>query len=49
MGGRGSGPNGEGITLFEISVKTDDKNQIYYDLSCVDGFNVPMKVVAPDG
>jgi hypothetical protein len=39
---------GQGITLFEISVKTDDNN-IYYDLSVINGFNVPMKVQAPDG
>jgi hypothetical protein len=37
-----------GITLFEISVKANDGN-VYYDLSVIDGFNVPMKVQAPDG
>ncbi|CAF1366339.1 unnamed protein product, partial [Rotaria sp. Silwood1] len=39
---------GKGITLFEISVRTHDANT-YYDLSVIDGFNVPMKVYAPDG
>ena len=39
---------GEGITLFEISVRTNDANT-YYDLSVINGFNVPMKVYAPDG
>ena len=38
----------EGVTLFEIGVRVKD-DQVYYDLSCVDGFNVPMKVQAPDG
>ncbi|CAF1533661.1 unnamed protein product [Adineta steineri] len=38
----------EGITLFEISVKANDGN-VYYDLSVIDGFNVPMKLQAPDG
>jgi len=37
-----------GVTLFEISVKANDGN-VYYDLSVIDGFNVPMKVQAPDG
>ncbi|UJR17685.1 hypothetical protein I4U23_004583 [Adineta vaga] len=35
-------------TLFEISVGISDGNT-YYDLSVTDGFNVPMKVYAPDG
>ncbi len=39
---------GSGVTLFEISVRTNDANT-YYDLSVIDGFNVPMKVYAPDG
>ncbi|CAF5139502.1 unnamed protein product [Rotaria sp. Silwood1] len=39
---------GKGITLFEISVRTHDANT-YYDLSVIDGFNVPIKVYAPDG
>lgn len=38
----------KGATLFEISIGTHDGN-IYYDLSVIDGFNVPMKVYAPDG
>lgn len=42
------GFGGSGITLFEISVKTDDEN-VYYSLSVIDGFNVPMKLHAPDG
>ncbi|CAF1514498.1 unnamed protein product [Adineta steineri] len=42
------GWGGKGITLFEISVQTHDANT-YYDLSVIDGFNVPMKVYAPDG
>ncbi|CAM4982881.1 unnamed protein product [Rotaria socialis] len=37
-----------GITLFEVSVRANDRN-VYYDLSVIDGFNVPMKVRAPDG
>ncbi|CAF0977543.1 unnamed protein product [Adineta steineri] len=36
-------------TLFEISIRTDDKNQIYYDLSNVDGSDGVMSVQAPDG
>lgn len=39
---------GQGVTLFEISVRTNDGNT-YYDLSVINGFNVPMKVYAPDG
>ncbi|CAF1038932.1 unnamed protein product [Didymodactylos carnosus] len=39
---------GQGITLLEISVRTHDNN-IYYDLSVIDGFNVLMKVYVPDG
>ncbi|CAF5046752.1 unnamed protein product, partial [Rotaria sp. Silwood1] len=39
---------GKGITRFEISVRTHDANT-YYDLSVIDGFNVPIKVYAPDG
>ncbi|CAF1502210.1 unnamed protein product [Adineta steineri] len=42
------GWGGKGVTLFEISVQTHDANT-YYDLSAIDGFNVPMKVYAPDG
>ncbi|CAF1385449.1 unnamed protein product, partial [Rotaria sordida] len=37
-----------GVTLFEISVKANDNN-VYYDLSVIDGFIVPMKLIAPDG
>ncbi|CAF1341366.1 unnamed protein product, partial [Didymodactylos carnosus] len=42
------GFTGKPVTLFEISNKVKDAN-IYYDLSVIDGFNVPMKVTAPDG
>ena len=42
------GGRAQGVTLFEISVRTNDNN-IYYDLSVIDGFNVPMKVRVPDG
>ncbi|UJR17007.1 hypothetical protein I4U23_003905 [Adineta vaga] len=44
---RHSGGTG-GITLFEVSVKAND-NKVYYDLSVIDGFNVPMRVRAPNG
>ncbi|UJR19310.1 hypothetical protein I4U23_022439 [Adineta vaga] len=39
---------GKDVTLFEISVRIYDANT-YYDLSVIDGFNVPMKVYTPDG
>ncbi|CAF1266123.1 unnamed protein product [Didymodactylos carnosus] len=38
-----------GQSQFEISVGTDDPNQVFYDLSDVEGHSGKMSVVAPDG
>ena len=43
-----NGFSGSGVTLFEISVNSYANND-FYDLSVLKGYNVPMKVYAPNG